>query len=272
MRTNLLPSLCLFLLLFGYHKAFSQSQKFIVIIGNRDIQNLKSNKELSSISPDDVIWSETPLKFLDPNANALLMDETGKEYELRNSRDKSNPLLKDVISPRIDKPLKGSRGAYAVVSDLGTYFGDKEFFIIGNQLKIKLNEQKYPVSSTQFLGFKVIENNKAKARPLPIIDDSLLISKEILKDAAPSTDSIPIFWINTVPKMTSTKVALLKPVFLEEENLKATFQKVEKMANDKKIANDKKEKFFTEQFERLFGNTDVLFLTSWLKKQGFLKK
>lgn len=271
MRTNLLLKCFFFLLFFGCQMAYSQAQKYIVIIGNKDIQNLKSNRGLSSISPDDIIWLETPLKFQNPQADAILMDELGKEYMIKYRADKTNPVLRDVISPRHDVPLKGSRGAYAIVSDLGTYFGDKKFFIIGDSLKIRLNKQKYPINSTQFLAFKVVESGKAKARQFPMFDDSLLISKDILRDASPASDSIPIYWVNTVPKTSSSKVAIFKPVFLEEESLKATFQKIEKMVNDKKIPNDKKEKFFTDQFERFFGDTDVIFLTYWLKKQGFLK-
>lgn len=216
------------------------------------------------------------INFKSSNAQAVVISPNRGRFVLRKSQSQQSEVyafVKDVLNPLKKNAALSTRAINTpkVIEDMNRYFGNEDFYVIGNELTFALDPAKYPMSANKLFLSRVEYQGKPVQKMMDFAGTSLILKKDKVYTTR-SGDPIPADSIKKVAiyrfvknPPSADKVAEFNAIFIDEEELKAAYQDLFKDADTENMSDDEKENYFIGFFHNFYGRTDENALISWLK-------
>lgn len=256
------------------------AQDYYVLQVKGKITVKKTGKE---VAPGDMLDATDELKFETQDATAVIISKTDGRMVLNGKKvEKSEDgeflaLLKNALLPMKQNMKMSTRGANSEeVVNLKDYFGTENFVIIGDELRIKLNEAKYPVSNEKIFVFRYEYNGKPISKIIQFEEKDMIVSKETLfsvNEEPINPEEIlqaDIWYFNRSTDEKNREVSF-KPVFVDETQLAQEVGLLKDFL--KQNGTEKKNEIKKEVFSfvnDVYGTVDPVILDSWLKNKKLL--
>lgn len=257
--------------------AVNGDEKYFVLYVEGAILNLTQNKNLKA---GDYLRSNDQLRFKDKKSRALVMSGSKGRFMLRP--DGQNTAREGELVSLVNKillPIKknrelSTRRVGMLVSNLDFYFGNSQFFILGESLNFRLNTTNYPLDTDSFLAVSYTYQGETISKRIPFRGNTVYFKKDAIfrsKDGIPinpvEIDSVQLYHINTPDKFLITTFKLN---FVQESDLEEITKNFIEIEKDKMPADKtKKHEYLMEFYFSIFGMTDRNILFEWLEKKGF---
>ena len=228
------------------------------------------------IKVGDKIDVELKLRYSTKDAYLIVMGPKGK-FTLKPEINKTTQnefvtFVKSSLLPVKSAGRLSTRGEESGISDLGNYFGEDSFALIGESYKVKLNPKNYELSDNQFIIYRYESNGNVMSKKLAFEGNEIIFDKSALYKDHKGNDisqanigKIDLYRFNALTK-SSSKIVSFKPVFVSEEELKEQLTLVyaickEELTLDQLKTEDELIKFVLD----IYGRTDEVQLKKWLK-------
>jgi hypothetical protein len=239
-----------------------------------DIQHVSKNV---SLQRGMTIYATDKVLFKSSTAKAVVISSAKGRFVLappaQNKAAKFQEVV--VVLSEVIFPIKKTNANLSIravggeqVFDLKQYFGEGQYYIIGDMLKVRVSQEKYPLNDNKSIVYRFIYQGKAINRKVIYTEDVIQISaKELFTDKEgkaidpADVEAVELYQFTATPK-SAEKILIFQPIFLPEEELKESlnaFLKVEKNITDK-------QKALLDFFQDAFGKTDEQVLTNWIAK------
>jgi len=258
----------------------SLAQDYYVLQVKGKITVKESKKD---VVPGDMLKATDELQFQSQDATAVVMSKTdgrmvlnGKEVE-KTEDGEFLALLKNALLPMKQNMQMSTRGANTEeIVNLKDYFGTEQFVIIGEELKIKLNEDKYPVDNERIFVFRYEFEGKPISKIIQFEEKDMVIRKEIIfsvNDSVINPDGIlqaDIWYFNRSTDEKNREVSF-KPIFVNETQLaqEVSLLKDFLKQNGTEKKNEVKKEIYSFVSD-VYGTVDAVILESWLKNKKLL--
>jgi hypothetical protein len=224
----------------------------------------------------DKINSEDQLKFATQDALVVIMSAKGK-YTLSPSAkpNNSNEFIAYVNNAML--PLKSNghlstRGNGSdLVHDLKAYFGTSTFNIIGEQLELKIDTLKYPLTDSKYLIYRYMNNGTVVSKKIEKRGGQIIINKLALYTYKgnfidPSKiQNVDIYYYESKDNKSSRLVGF-NPQFINEEQLKSELWVQKKILEEQNVKSDQITKELVSYVFDVYGKTDESKLVDWIHK------
>lgn len=236
------------------------------------------------------VYDQDELVFTDSQDKAIVISSQKGRYVLApdiNASEVKTPSEIQTFLFSVLLPIKKGReldfrSIDDEIYDLAYFFGEKEFMILGEQLRLHMNGQKYATNHQQYFVFRYLYKGKAYNKKLLLNEENRLILKEqeLFKDRegypipSEAVDSVSFYWYVNSPQPgkrgAAQKLTTVHLEFMDSEELKADFEEFIRFEGDS-IPSSDEEKYthLMRFFLDAYGNTDPKYLKGWLKEQGF---
>lgn len=236
---------------------------------NGNVSFVKSGKQ---IKPGDVLTPSDQVKFESFDAYLITINQKMARFVLKlnppvSNATKQNQVLtatvKDIALVTKRRSLMATRfnPNEKEVTDLKNYFGTDKFSIIGDNVDVALNAQKYPLSDNKFIVFHYKVNNNPVSKMIGYEQQTIKIEK----DKILSTKAGPVGG-NEVPELsvylyekssrTSEEITKLTLVFVDKETLKNEFKTILPILKRQKMNDEAIKKYLIEYYYDFYGATD----------------
>ena len=163
--------------------AKAEDEKYFILYVEGSIINLTQNKNLK---PGDFLLASDQLQFKNNKSRALVISGSRGRFMLKPEANQTEKdielvqLVKKVLLPIEVKNPNDTRRVTALVSDLMEYFGEDDFFIIGESLSFRLNTAYNPLDANSFLIFSYKYKGETFNKRLPYKGNLISIEKEAI--------------------------------------------------------------------------------------------
>jgi len=226
----------------------------------------------------DKINSEDQLKFATQDALVVIMSAKGK-YTLSPSvkANNSNEFIAYVNNAML--PLKSNghlstRGnGSEIIHDLKGYFGTSTFNIIGDQLELKIDTIKYPITESKYMIYRYVNNGTVVSKKIEKRGDQLIINKKALYTYKgnyidPSKiQNVDIYYYDSKANKSSRLVGF-NPQFIDEEQLKSELWVQKKILGEQNLSSDQVTKELVSYVFDVYGKTDEAKLIDWINQSN----
>jgi hypothetical protein len=154
------------------------------------------------------------------------------------------------------------------VKDLAKYLGNKNFFIIGDKLSVKLNKASYPMDANTSFMLTYEGKNEKVSKKIPFTGHMLTIAKELIvsdqgdleKGSILKTVKLFKFDNSTNQSALITSFSL---VFLDAEKIAQEFDVIAPILKDQNMARFDAVEYLKGYFNDVYGQSDpdMLYLT-----------
>ncbi len=154
------------------------------------------------------------------------------------------------------------------IDNLKDYLGNDRFTIIGNELSIKVNAQKYPLNNAQYFIFAYDYKTISAAKKVGFEAHTIRIKKRELEAykgqhiPIDSVDYIKIYYQNGHKAEYQTRIKLN---FVEKEKLSDDFALINLIYTNNNESKEEKAKAMREYFADMYGRTERDALDSLIK-------
>ncbi len=230
-----------------------------------------------AIKVGDKIDADLKLRFSTKDSYIIVMGPKGK-FTLKPVVNKSNQnefmvFVKSSLLPVKSTGRLSTRGEESGVSDLGNYFGEDSFALVGNNFRVKLNPKNYELNNEKFIIYRYESNGLVTSKKLAFEGTEIIFDKIALyknhqgKDLNPAMIKKVDLYKFDASTNSSSKIVSFQPVFVNEEELKEQLASVYKICKeelnaDKIKTEDELIKFVLD----IYGRTDEGQLKKWLTK------
>jgi hypothetical protein len=267
--TKFLFACLLSITLFGFY--FKPSNDFFQIIRVNGV--VLTQKDQTPLKTGMKIGNHEQLLFKTTDASLIVSNQTRGRFIIKspsqkNAKGELVAFAKDVVLPFTGNTSLSTRGTPSQVHDFKEYLGDTTFFIIGNQLEFAVDQNKYQISPSHFFQIRYHLKDSTKVAKLPntnnrlILDSQKLFAKADGKIAIP--EKIELFWVVVRPRAVE-KLAIFRPIFLDENSLKAEYQVLFDLIANQKLSDEEYHKHIYGYFRDVYGKTDETALANWLE-------
>lgn len=200
----------------------STAQSLFVVRTQGKIHHPQHQRYLTT---GDTIKPNDTLTFLSNNAWAVLIGENGKLFLQQPNPLVAKSLCHESIQP-IVSTKKSSTSTKSTIDNLQAYFEGEQFVFIGNEFKLTLNQETYPLSDSLFLLYRYEYLERHITIKIPFqkqtlfFDPALLYTYKGEKIPYSQTRNTGIYVFNAIDNMPYT-AAKFNPIWLVEEKIKA---------------------------------------------------
>ena len=242
------------------------SSLYHVVKVDGNILNINQDK---SLSRGDKVLATDNLKFQSSGASALAISENSEKFSLKppdigvisdNNESISVMLSASPIVSRNQLSTRGKADLGKPIVDLRSYFGKKDFTVIGDSLWIKLDESIYPLNNNEFIVFYYLINDVQVSKKVGFNKQRLVIEKEKLiksKENKLAGNIINEMEIYQYERSTdkSNLITKINLVFIDEQELKSEFDAMLPVINNVFSTNNEKKEYLINYFDDIYGLT-----------------
>jgi len=269
-----------FIILLTFNLA--SAQNYFVVHVKGDIER-KTNNEKVKIG--DQLTPEEELRFLSQDALAVVMSKDkgrmvidGKETEKAESGEFIS-FVKDAILPMKSNLKMSTRGGdYRDVQDFKSFFGEGKYVIIGEQLMVKPNKEKYPVNDQWSFIYRYETPERPVNKKVAMEGDALIFNKNKLYKTKGETidpdkaDEVDLIYFN-LSSREAKPLANFEPVFVNESTLMLELKSVASFLQNNEIMGGDAIKQELYQFVLdVHGPTNKMVFDEWLTSKNLLTK
>ncbi len=192
MKKKFILFACIFIVI----NAKSQGEQYHIIRVKGKITNMSTGKQLS---PGDIISASDQLQFIDMYSQAIVISkETGKITLTMPDADvfgddKLLAMAETVVSPIQGRSQLITRaGNVQTVDDLQGLFGTESFYIIGNELDLKLTPDQYQLDDNHYIALEYNLDDEHLSKKLKSGQQNININKKtfLRKNIYPENEKI----------------------------------------------------------------------------------
>jgi hypothetical protein len=252
---------------------FAQANEIYNIIKvDGEIVN-KSNGKL--LAPGDKIKPSDQLEFKNSYATAVVISNARGKFTLRPAEQadafgdtKLLAMAGNAVSPISSRAQISTRAIGPPdVKDLSKYFGNQDFYLIGEKLSVKLNKTVYPLGPSCDIIFSFQGKNEKISKKIPYSGQSINIAREQLVSSADDLDKGTTLKQVGVLKFDnssnqSSLITTVNLVFLNIENIKKEFAVILPILKEQNMQRFEAVDYLKGYFNDVYGpsDPDVLYL------------
>ncbi|MFL5731481.1 MAG: hypothetical protein ACJ75J_18470 [Cytophagaceae bacterium] len=267
------PGYILLFLLFFQQSVAQTADVYYVIHLKGAVVNKTTGKP---VIVGDKLGPKDQLKFPTAEDLAVVMSPTKGKYTVKpnptkNANNEFVAFMQSAILPVKSNTHLSTRGSEENgVMDMKNYFGSDKFVIVGENISIRLNAEKYPMSDTKFFIYRYMHGEKPVSKKIEHNNGNLVIDKKALYTVDgtaidPSTvQSVDIYYYDSATR-NSTKVTTFSPVFLAETTLKEECKVQKDVYKGQNMNHDQIDKELHKYVTDVYGKTDDDILEKWIK-------
>lgn len=207
----------------------------------------------------------------------LVLSQPKKSYNVNSGNFREfQAFVKDVILPLPKVNMLATKGVSETVMDIPFYFGDSVFYVIGDELKIKLSKSVYPLDMDNLLVFRYVYGDLKVNKRIGYTEDNVikLNKSELFVTSAGqkiSPDSVKL--VELIKYKPSSKyyesLTSFQIVFLDANNVEEELRDLARLEKGQ-IPTDTKKKldYYKYYFYQTYGKTDDEDLQKLLEKAG----
>jgi hypothetical protein len=262
------------LLLFTLSISYAQTHFVLHIKGNI---LRKDNKQALKIG--EQIGEDVQLVFGTPDAVAVVMSKEKGRMVLDGKQSKKEAngefvaMMKDALLPMKSNMMMSTRGSVEEeIVNFKDYFGENDFAVIGDKLRLKVNKDKYPLTDQQVIVVKYVYEGKNINKQILNEGDWITIEKKAIFDNGvdiENVEKVDLYYYNKTSKDFS-KLVTFHPVFVEEDELKAEISTLVKFLHESEMPSTKIKSEVTSFVRDLYGKIDELQLKQWLEDKQLI--
>jgi hypothetical protein len=264
--------LLLFLLFFNQSIAQTGDVYYVIHLKG-PIVNKTTGKEIivgEKLGPKD------ELKFPNAEALAVVLSPTKGKFTVKpnptkNTNNEFVAFMQSAILPVKSNTHLSTRGAEENgVMDLKNYFGADKFAIIGDNITIRLNIEKYPMSETKFFIYRYMNGDKPVSKKIEHSNGNLVIDKKALYHVDgqmidPGTiHTVDVYYYDSNTR-NSMKIVSFSPLFLSESTLKEECKIQKDLYKNQNMTREQIDKELHNYVTDVYGKTDDDILEKWIK-------
>ena len=216
-------------------------------------------------------------KFKQPGAMAVLIGNNGQRYILSNKGKSSASqselvyIVKNVLLPMKNIGALTTRGGEEKgIVDLEMALGDTTFLIIGDDLKLKLDKNLYPMNENYFFIYSYDYNGKSINKKLSFSQDTLIFKKSRLYQKSGQIidpnqiEEVKVYYFDKT-KGRSRLINKINPIFIKSDLLKQEVQVIVDVYQENRVNKVKiKEEvyFYLNSYYRNYSKDQI---EVWLK-------
>lgn len=253
-----------FLLLIFSASIIIAQESFIVLKVKGEIILEKTGNKLK---PNDEINSNDNLTFKSKDAAVLVNSDSRGRLTIRPVKEDGSEItgiLKDAVSSLLS--MNKGRLSYKGNSLIENEFWGK-YYIVGTY-RIKTDKIKFPMGVNHFFFLLVSGEDKSRKITIPYIDDTLMISQDIIlkNDMSKSnTYNVKLYYYNKDDN-TSSLISDFTLIFVEEKELKSEFNEYLNLINSNLKKGDDEVNDLLDYFYTFYGRTNEENLQRWIRR------
>ncbi|WP_020527178.1 hypothetical protein [Flexithrix dorotheae] len=260
--------------------SFGQDLYVVHVKGDIAVKNTNN-----PVKVGDMLSSSDELKFLDPAARAVVLDETGKRMVVGGEKVEKTAdgefisFVKDVILPLEGNIQLSTRGGDPMnILDFKNFFGSDKYVIIGDELVIGPNKEKFVLEN----GWTFIFRYETEDRPVNKIvaqkDDYLVLDKNRLYKTKgrivepEKTYPVDLIYFNTQTNENQNLVTF-QPLFIPEETLLIELKSVANFLQNNNVMQGKalQEELYNFVLD-VHGPTNKEIFLNWIDSKELITK
>ena len=255
-----------------------EGETYFIIQLKGGIVNKTTGKPLKM---GDKIGHNDQLKFMSTDAAAVLMSTKRGRFIVKPGESKSNSseltaFVKNVLLPVKSSGNLSTRGGEADgIIDLKSHLGNDKFAIIGDQVTMRLNAGKYPLSDSKFFIYRYEADGRVVSKKIPHEGEKIILDKKLLYvtqegDTIPANkvEKVDIYSYDATTK-SSALVTKFSPMFLDKKEVMQELKVQYNVFKTLKLPKDQIEKELLAYIRDIYGKTDEDALNEII--QGFYK-
>jgi hypothetical protein len=241
------------------------------------LKGIVSNKTSGKVLKlGDQLNSNDQVKFGSSDAAAVIMGSKGKftltPVSSGNNTSELVAIVQNAILPLKSNGHLSTRGSEseAGISDLKSYFGNSIFTIIGDELSVKIDSKKYPLTEKQLFIYRYTYNGTVVSKKITHKENLIILNKADLYTFNESNidpikvENVDIYYYNTETK-NSTKAASFSPIFINEQNLMEELLIQKDLLKKQNLSEEQIEKELLSSINDIYGKTDGKMFVKWLR-------
>ncbi len=242
----------------------SIAQPYYAIHVQGKISYFTSKKDLRT---GDQLEANDTLNFSSNDAWAILVGEHGNVFlQQPNSKDRI-ALCHQSIQPISSTP-KNTPSPKSTVDNLQSYFEGEQFVFIGNDFKLTLNSDTYPLSDSLFILYRYEYNERHITIKVPYQKQTLFFDPLVLytykgeKIPYAQTRNTGIYLFNAIDNMPYT-AAKFNPIWLREEKIKTELSVLKNFYASKGKTWSSIKSYCLQYILDVYGKTDEVYYSLW---------
>lgn len=257
------------------------AQVYHVIKLQGSVTNLNTGKILT---PGDIIQASDRLAFESADASIIAIGDNRTKYILKmpkmENADKTDLILKagqaaNAVKSRNAFKTRAFNPDQKEVADLKQYFGSDRFSIIGDQVKVTLSEQKYPLSNDKFIVFYYKVKDKPVSKKLGFEQQTINIEADKLREVKGEkidANEIPdvMVYEYEMPTKDYQEITSFNLLFVNNADLEKEFNTIIPILRNQKMDDKGIKEYLVDYYVDFYGLTDSKVLSAFI--DGVLKK
>ncbi|MCS6822768.1 MAG: hypothetical protein NZ529_00625 [Cytophagaceae bacterium] len=226
-----------------------------------------------SLKVGDKITNQDQLKFSDKNASVVVMGPKGKYTLKQNPKASPNEFVAFANNSLMPMKSSGHLSSYRQSGPVkaSTYFGDKNFNIIGQRIETSINCDHYAFTDQKYLELQYRVNGQLQTRKL-IPENNKIIVDRSKHFTAPNNqpydmnkvDSVKIFLVDLTNNTREIETTF-KLNFIDEKKLKDNLIIQKNIYKEMGKTDQEIESELVGFVNSIYDKTDQRFLKSWIK-------
>lgn len=260
----------IFALLLG--SIFQNSDYYHIIKIKGKIFNVTTNK---LVMPGEKIKASDQLEFSSEDALALVISDEKGKFTLRMPEkdmfgdDEMLAYADAAISP-VESRSQLSMRAFAQtgISDLQEYFGENYFNVIGDQLSVKLDNEKHPLSENIYFTLDFVAGDDEKSVRIKNDGQQITLRKadimnEVTGNLKDTINDVAVYKYDLNSK-SLVNISNINIAFIDKQALKNEFMAIISVLKDKNMDSKEMNKYLASYFVDVYGKTDIIALNDFI--------
>jgi hypothetical protein len=246
------------------------SQDYFIVHVTGKIIHTTTQKELQT---GDLLKQEDVLSFSGQKAWAILINTSGQQFFLQQEISGDSAQSVGLTAQAIEKTIYlATRISKGPVDNLRSYFAGAQFVFIGDDFYLEVDPEKYPLDEKLFLLYRYEYNGRTITHKIPQTKHVIHLSKPFLYEykgdsiSYLKTSNTEITIFNSMTNLPAY-AAGLRPIWLNEEQLKKELQLLQKINNRQKRSRTELKKVFLQYVLDVYGKTDEIIFMNWVEEK-----
>lgn len=250
----------------------NSNESFNVIRVNGNIFNVTESADLQQ---GNSFRGEDEMKFMQ-KSYAYVISDLSQKFMLRTPSIESADA--DIFSnadmaltPIRSRGQLSTRGAVSEtgVKDFKTYLGNDNFSVIGSNLEIAMDSNRYPLNNEEFIVFYYKIAGEEVSKKVAFDQQVLRFEKDKLKEskgivlASDTLSSLSVYSYNTLTKESSL-ITEINLCFLSSDELKSELDVIVPILKKQMMPVNEMKSYLKEYIIDIYGNMDETQLESFI--------
>ncbi|MFW6218958.1 MAG: hypothetical protein ACOC2E_08595 [Bacteroidota bacterium] len=258
-----MKTLIIFILI-SLFNLYQGNEFYHIVRVDGEIINIATGQPLTT---GDEIKPNDQLRFSSPYATAIALSNLRGKFTISMPENTDifddNQLLamaSSAVSPIGSRMQLSTRGIGGMaVKDFKNFLGEEDFYVIGNELSVKLDKNVYPMDENNFFVFVYQLNGEKKSKKIGYSGQEIKIEKhKLLEDMAidsSTINSVQVYRYNK-EKNKNVPVTTITMSFLDQSQLQREFTEVIDFLKTQELQRPEIMNYMQEYFRDIYGKTD----------------